>query len=435
MKDENTNVTLSLFKGVTISVALVFLLLVSLPSAALALQPNDSTNASGNWNHCGIIVNHENAGDNAIQLALNAAAEGKVSPSVVCVGSGVYPEQLSITASGVSLVGLGSPWNPAIIEPSSVAVNSYFAVTAGKELVAAIILAGNGGTPNVLTNVNIRNIVVDGAAASPSTDAFPTCSTDYVGIFYNGASGSVSGNIVRDMYMQPDQANCLLGEGIDVALNNVAYAETVTISDNLVPNYNQVGIFCGGSGITCYITDNDLSVYAPYNSLALSPSGVVIYPGTLAIIEGNTISGAFCTTSPCGPNFYSQYQGFGIQTIQSATGTVVKDNTITKADYGIGVLGDSVSVLSNKISNSFVSAIITYDESGTIRIIGNQLFSSPIGITMLDDGTTFTANVASGTFYHTPVLVNITTISPGEVTVYFRGHAYTASGTQTIIIK
>jgi hypothetical protein len=430
MKGENTNGTLSTFKVVAVTIALAFVLVVSFSSTAIAL--NGPSSASVASFKCGLTVTQENSGNNAVQLALDAVAASEVSPPVVCVGPGVYPEQLSITSGSISLVGLGTSSNPTIIEPSSVAVNSYFS-QFGDEPVAAMILVGNGGSGGVLANVNIRNIVVDGAAGSPSMDIYAACSTDYVGILYNGASGSVNNNIVKDMYMPPDQANCLKGEGIDNTID-LGYTETVMITQNVIPDYNQIGVFCGGSGVTCYIIDNDMSVYAPYNSLALSPSGVVIYPGTLATIERNTISGTFCTAGPCGPDFYTQYQGFGIQTIQSAPGTVVKDNTITNTDYGIGVLGDSVSVLSNKISNSFVSAVIAYDESGTIGIIGNQLFYSPIGITTLDDGTTFTANVASGTFNHVTTLLQITNYSPGQVIVHFRGQTYDVSGDQTISV-
>jgi hypothetical protein len=448
MKDENTDVTLPFFKGVTISVTLAFLLLVSLPSAALAFQPNDSTNASSSWNHCGIIVSHENAGDNAIQLALNAASDGQVSPPVVCVGPGVYPEQLSITSGGISLVGLGNTWNPTIIEPSSVVVNSHMYNTnfyPDGTAQAAIILVGNGGTGGTLEGVNIVNLVVDGSAASSSWNTYPTACwyttplslPDYAGIFYNGASGSIVGNIIRNVYLPQDMAPCQMGQGVDVGTATSAYTEGVTISNNVISNYGDVAVWCYASGVTCNITGNAMNPYVPYLSLAIGQGGIVIFPGASADIERNIISGNVCTSTPCGSNVITQTQGLGVWTLFPATGTVIKNNIFTDNDLAVALVGDMGTVTGNVMSHNTYDAILAYDGVGTNTMIGNILSQSPVGILVLNDGgvPAFNVNIFSSAFNHVPVLVTITTISPGAATVYFRGHTYTASGTQTIIIK
>jgi len=440
--------------GLVVTVGIAMLMWTAVAPAS-AVQPGSIAHTFGRGGHCGVIIAHENAGDNAIQLALNAAAGGKISPAVVCVGPGVYPEQLSITSSGISLVGLGTPRNPTVIEPSSVAANNYANNTnwyPDGTADAAIILVSNGGAGGDLGGVNLVNLVIDGAAASSSWNVFPADSCwftapfvmpDFTGVMFTGASGSIVGSTITDVYLPVDQAACEMGQAIDVGLEAVGATttETVLIANDVISNYNDAAVWCYASGATCNILGNDMQAYAPYQSIATAPGGIDIFPGVTGTVEMNVVSGNNCTNlaAPCGPNIITQFQGIGLWTLYPAAGTIIKDNVFFDNNVGVLALGDSATIRHNVFIESTYDAIVVYDGAGNNTISGNAIINSPTGILVLNDGygplTSFNVSVFSSAFYHVPVLLNLSTMSPaGATTVYLLGHAYTASGTQTILV-
>jgi len=399
---------------------------------------------------CGITISHENHANDAIQLALNKAAEGKISPSTVCVGAGVFPEQLNITSSGdVSLVGLGTSSNPSVIDPASVAVNTYGFISATFAQ-AAIVLVGNNGSGATLHGINIRNFVIDGDGARSSIDKYPICYADYAGINYNGASGSVVNNTIEDMYLPLDQASCADGGGIDVDINNnLSPAETVDVADNFIPNYGEFGIGCwsfyGSGGMTCDIAYNTMSFYLPYVPLSTGPAGIAVLQGALGIVAHNIASGNKCTDKklalPCGPNLVVQSQGSGIFTFGSATGTEVEGNIVTNNDLGIEVIGDTTSVFDNVVLNSVDAGIFAFAGSGTYHVAANLVFHTRIGLAvvhpgyLISDSTPFSVRFEANLLLRVPTALEIITLTPGMVTVYYRGVTYVVSGNATVIVK
>ena len=159
-----------------VSLLSIFLLASSIPLTSFAasrVSYSASSAISPSSYSCGYTVSHENSKNDAIQLALDAAARSKVSPIVVCVASGTFPEQLNITSrGGISLVGRGTWKNPTILEPKSVIVNNYDNILGGAFAQAAIILAGNNGTSAIIRNINVRNIVINGDGARSSIDKY-----------------------------------------------------------------------------------------------------------------------------------------------------------------------------------------------------------------------------------------------------------------------
>ena len=213
---------------------------------------------------CAVTVKYENAAQDAIQLALNSAAEGKILPVTICVAPGIYPEQLNITTrGGISLVGLGNSNDPTVIEPLTAAINNFDDFFNDPQI--ALILVGSNGTSNTFQGINIRNLVINGAKASQSLNNYPICYSDYAGIMYNGGSGLIMNNVVENMYAPLAQAGCGTGGGINVDKNNnLSPNETVMIANNVVVNYGTFGIACFGVGIACNITQNMISPYVKY---------------------------------------------------------------------------------------------------------------------------------------------------------------------------
>lgn len=308
-------------------------------------------------------MSHENPKNDAIQLALNAAVKSKISSITVCVGSGIFPEQLNITSrGGISLMGRGTLANPTVIDPSSVVVNNYDTILNCCTFAqAAIILAGNNGTGATLKNINIRNLVIDGDGARSSINNYPLCYADFAGINFDGASGSITDNTIKNMYMPLAQDGCGDGGGIDVDINNnLSPAETVTLSNNFIPNYGEFGIGCWGPLQTCMISNNKVSFYSPY-SPTTAPAGIAILGGAVTNVAYNSASGNICTNAICGPNLVTEFQASGILTSASAAGTILRDNTLADNDLGISVFADTTSVLNNKITDSTFVAVSTED--------------------------------------------------------------------------
>ncbi len=180
-------------------------------------------------------------------------------------------------------MGRGTLANPTVIDPSSVVVNNYDTILNCCTFAqAAIILAGNNGTGATLKNINIRNLVIDGDGARSSINNYPLCYADFAGINFDGASGSITDNTIKNMYMPLAQDGCGDGGGIDVDINNnLSPAETVTLSNNFIPNYGEFGIGCWGPLQTCMISNNKVSFYSPY-SPTTAPAGIAILGGAVS---------------------------------------------------------------------------------------------------------------------------------------------------------
>jgi hypothetical protein len=196
--------------------------------------------------------------------------------------------------------------------------------------------------------------------------------------------------------------------------------------------------------MTCTITNNDMWFYAKYASLSTGPAGIAILQNALAMVTRNTVSGNHCTqttlTVPCGSNLISQAQGSGIFTLGSGAGTILKDNTVKDNDLGIQTVGDTASVLDNKVLNSKVAAIETIDGTGIYNVDRNCVFHSPLGIAVVNAGyffgdTTPFATRISNSLIHSPIHLEIITLSPGKAIVYFQSEKYVVSGNATVVIR
>lgn len=406
---------------------LIFAFTTANPSTAFA-------GSAGHASNCGLTVYHENYKDDAIQLALNQAAKGKISPPTVCVSPGNYPEQLNITTvGGISLIGMGLGNNLPIIDPSTVYANTQ---TYGGFGQGAIIVAGINGSAPPLTDINVKNLIIDGARAS-SSPILTTCNDDYEGIEYYGASGTISNNLVENIYLPLAEAGCDLGGAIQVHSTYPVAPVTVTVADNVLPNYGAGGILCAFVGVSCNITGNYLSYYTAYSPYTTS-FGIAVILGASAMVTGNSVSNDLCTEpSVCGPNPITQSQSAGILTYDSATGTLVGGNRLTNNDIGVEDFVDNVTALNNQVTDSTAAAILLADGVGTYVDGGNALSNSPVGVFVINfgDGTTFTSKLGfSNLFSGEPIHVEIETFSPGGATVDFRGKVYSLSGNMILTL-
>ncbi len=251
---------------------------------------------------------------------------------------------------------------------------------------AAIILAGSSGGTSNLRGVSITNLVIDGSLASPSLDNYPACYADYAGINYNGASGSILNNVVANMYLPPDQAGCGGGGGINgIPGTDVGPTETITIANNVVPNYNEYGIACGDARVDCTIYHNAVSFYAAYASMAFGPAGITIQNGAVGAILDNSATGNECSTPVyCGPDYITQYQGDGILTYFSGAATFVIGNSVSNNGVGISSEGTVAAIAGNDVVGSEWEGMLLFD--GDFTPIINEILGGAIAIVVGSDG-------------------------------------------------
>jgi parallel beta-helix repeat protein len=413
-------------------------ILISILLIAILFVCPSSLVATAKSNPCTVTVNGENGPDNAIQSAINANPG-----ATICVAGGVYPEQLTITSSGTQLVGLGTFLHPTIIQPTSVTINSPAGVYPLME-VAAIILVGSSsgvGSVSSITGVVIKNLDVDGMAASSSSSVATVCEAGggYIGIFYVNAGGTIANNVVNGMIAPPAIAAIGCGNGVDVH-SEPGQTATVSITSNTVSNYGSIGIVCYGSGSTCSVSKNIVSFYKPYESLTISFG--ILMNLALATVDHNIVSNNICTAGTattffypgtCGPNGITQYQSTGIYTIGAASGTTISGNIVIHSDSGIAVSYDTTQVVGNIVVGSTYFAIVQYDGAGTYMASNNIVAGNPIGFYVANDGgvPSFTSTIGANVFGSDPIKIQIQALSPGSVTLTYASQTYTVSGTTT----
>lgn len=125
------------------------------------------------------------------------------------------------------------------------------------------------------------------------------------GIMFDGASGEILGNTVTNI--NQGASGCQEGNAIEV--RNAPFDTTgtdvnVTISDNVVTNYQKTGIVVNGS-VRATITNNTVMGLGPVPYIA--QNGIQIGFGATAVVSGNTVSGNYYTGEgwiSCGLLFY-----------------------------------------------------------------------------------------------------------------------------------
>ena len=270
--------------------------------------------------------------------------------------------------------------------------------------------------------------------------------TDYNGIGYRDAGGSILGNTVENILLPLSLAGCQPGDAITVQTQSVGYS--VMIENNHAINYNKNGITCNDPNTWCWVSRNAVYPYAPYTAL-IAPNGIQIGFGAWGKVTDNTVSGNVCTLSViCGPNPFTQTESCGILTFQSATGTTINDNNVKANQLGTCLVNDEATANHNNFHGNTVAGLYLYNPPVSYSVSKNTFNGNPIGIIVQSDGCTsscgnvgytgsYAANIGSSSFFSTPTKVEIVTMNgdvTGAVIVHFLGQTYSVSGDQTVTI-
>lgn len=258
--------------------------------------------------------------------------------------------------------------------------------SGGNFLGAVLINAG--------TSMSIENLTIDGTGFA--TD----CGSALKGIFFNDASGSVSGVHIENI----TQHNGCAGTGIALRANGVAAARTVTITNAVVTGYQKSALIAAGS-MTMNVSGSTLG--PPDNLKTIITQNGVQYsnnaPGSTAAAGGtitdSTIYGSgFGKPSNdstaallfgakdvtlSGDTLTGAETDVGVAVVSGSTGITLKYNKIGRTSpdspdtFGLGVKVDTTST-ATLICNTFTGW--TTDITGATQALCVVTTSVPAGI-------------------------------------------------------
>jgi hypothetical protein len=333
-----------------------------------------------------------------ISLAVSSVPKG----ATIYICPGTYAEQVvinkNLTLEGVA--GNGSTGaaasgenNPVIVSPSNgvvVNTNDLSGYPNGEPTAAQILVQT---LPTSLTwpapiEVNISNITVDG-----SNNQLSGCGTDFVGVYYQNASGTLNHVTTRYQELDPNDFGCQDGLAIYAQSGyGTGGTAVVTIENDNVHDYDKNGITADGSGTTATIASN--YVVGIGATPLIAQNGIQLSEGAGGKIASNTVtddvyvnpSDCYDTTTPADSSCYS------------ASGILLYDSG--------GTSGSPVTVSTNIVSNTQGAIVAVTDGLLTAdynEVSSNRVTTTPAivvtgytyfldGIDLCSDNNTATSN-------------------------------------------
>ncbi len=307
-----------------------------------------------------------------IQAAVNAAPAG----STIDVCPGTYPEQVTINAKSLTLIGVLSGTNDAavLVPPSGgLAVNA--SDFTGKPVAAQVFVEN-------ATGVIISHLTVDG-----SGNALTGCGTNIIGIYYQNSSGKIVDDVARNQILDTSDQGCAVGLGIDVESDSGAPA--VTVSNSSVHRYQKNGITAGGPGTgggpVVTITGNTVTGIGA--TAAIAQNGIQIGFGSTGKVTSNYVTDDIYTGGTFGAS--------GIL-IYASAGVTASNNSVESTQFGIATASDpTYGPADNFFGSNAQSGIHVDDEcpgpgatpSGTNNTVKNNTINEPCAGILLGSGT------------------------------------------------
>jgi hypothetical protein len=365
-----------------------------------------------------------------IQAAVNAA-EALAAPRTVRVCPGTYAEQVLITAS-LTLEGVSDATRstdaPVVVPPSGGLVQNGVDIF-GNGVDAQIFVQGPGIT------VNVEDLTVDGTGNNVATCGPPTLE----GIYFQNASGKISGNTVRNQYMTDfaDFGGCQNALAINIESPSASYS--VTVSGNSVRAYQKNGITATGAatgagspGPAVTISGNyvvglgatgmNWPTCPDYQLCAGNPpevnggaaeNGIQVGFGATGTIESNIVNdnvwwGEYAQYNYdngiySGPTTYNGASGI---LVYASDGVTISTNSVGSAQYAIATDSDYTSMYCNSgpcgpadgatIDSNKIAGTQVFDAidlcSNNNTVTSNTIFGSAESGIHIDDTCTGTGN-------------------------------------------
>ncbi|MGZ5484756.1 MAG: right-handed parallel beta-helix repeat-containing protein [Nitrososphaeraceae archaeon] len=278
-----------------------------------------------------------------IQDALNTANEG----DVIKVLPGTYTEQLTIS-NNITIIGSGA--KSTIIEAPPL-----------EELELNVI-----GLPYIVEVNNGAEVTI-------------------TGFTIKGPQGTDCGELIGVSVIEDGTINLQHAVIKGCTLNSVAvgFEETghATITKTFITDYREHGVFAIGPNTTLTMSYNKVLGSAPD---ALAITGILFVFNATGTITNNEVSKNICDIpNTCGPDWFNQFQAFGIVADSAGEGSVIANNYVTNNDAGIGVFGASGCCIVdyNKLKDNRFFGVIIGDSEHIVsnsKIFGGQIGAAAI---------------------------------------------------------
>jgi hypothetical protein len=349
-------------------------------SAAVGTLLVASAQAAASPAGCTVVVHGENAGHDALQLAINAAAPG----STICVRGGSYPEQLTIATAGLHIKGAGSA--STFIDPAAGVVNAADFDNSQFPLVAVVVIEN-------VTGVEISGVTVNAAGAASSILG---CTPGLVGIdFQNVSSGELLSSVVENVELSPTLLGCQSQTGVYAYIGSGSPppgGSAVSILSSTISSFGKGGIVCDDTGITCTLTNDKVVGIGP--TPAIAANGIQVAFGAVghiahAVVSGNDYTGASATNDWFGTGYSSS----GILLYGAGAGTSITRSVITANQIGILAAADTSDLITdNTVLNSPAYGIVEDGDAGFMATISGNSVRNPVtqSVGIFVDNGTFT---------------------------------------------
>ena len=276
-----------------------------------------------------------------IQDAIDAANEG----DVIKVLPGTYTEQITISKN---LTLLGSGAKSTIIEAPPL-----------EELEPNVI-----GLPYIVE-------VNDGAEVTMK------------GFTIKGPQGTDCDDLIGISVIEDGTINLKHAVIKGCTLNSVGVGlfegtGHATITKTFITDYRDHGVFAIGPNTTLTMSYNKIVGSAPDR---VGIVGILFVFDTLGIITHNEISDNICNIpNTCGPNWFNQFQAFGIIADIVSEGSIIANNYVSNNDAGIGVFAESgcCIVEQNKLKDNRFFGMIVGDSEHIVS--KSKIFGGQIGV-------------------------------------------------------
>lgn len=206
-----------------------------------------------------------------VNYAISQAATG----AVIHVAAGTYAQTVTVNKN-VTVNGAGAG---TIFEPST-------PVAAGND--------PDNGSPTwaivdvtPLITAKVVNLTVNGAAASGFFNQFG-CADDYVGVYYNGAAGTLDNVTVTNIELPTALFGCQAGLAV-YANSPAGLHSDLNMSNDTVSNYDKNGVTCDDVGTSCEISGVTATGIGPTPLIA--QNGIQAYHAAKADISAVHVSG------------------------------------------------------------------------------------------------------------------------------------------------
>jgi uncharacterized repeat protein (TIGR01451 family) len=278
----------------------------------------------------------------------------------ICTGATTSGSTITLTADCATTVPLTVP--------------NGFTLNGGGHIITADDPSGGFFKGGIVTNTapgdtfNVTNLTISGPVGGFKTD----CTPPLTGIFFDDASGSVSGVTIKDI---TQHGSCQLGLGLRA--NGVTGARTVTITDVNVSGYQKAGLVASGS-MTMNVSGGTIGPpdetpgRPAQNSIQYSNTAPGSPAGAGGSVTGATIYGTFY---PPGGADSTAVLLYGANDVTLSNNKIMGVGTT----LGVAVAGGShrVLVYSNSIAATGSSPPpdtgIFVDPDSTATFIGNPL--------------------------------------------------------------